>query len=327
MHALCVIASPENLLKMFAEEIEAIDFTALKARKDYFVCGMIIEKDGILFTSDPMFDLAVAFSKYTQKIQEKMLSRQQTQMADSYWFEAGSNCNNIKQAVDVYKAKHSDDLSSLKDLLNEGFVKGSKLIKELGWLEGTFDYLQFFDRESFSLEFLTDGKDGHYIIKVDTSKGKGGPSGRGPKEGVGTYESKTDTWTGKLESYGKMMSQMPRYEEPPELPFPPKLPDTDIEKEKVPLTDLYMVFSYKNLDDRFELIIRTDVKLNETKLNQISDKYKELLQKKETAIITIGSEAEFNKWQKNGGKVKIIFTTKQNDKFDDYRTDSFVIVY
>jgi len=146
------------------------------------------------------------------------------------WIEAQANAQTIKVAVDTYKAKNNGDISGLdspKGTLSQGFVPGSRLLKKLQISPYTF--MQSFDAEDFSLQFLTDGKDGEYILIVDAAGGSaGGISGRGPKKGVGTYDSLTGAWTGKMaglsvpniNTVNNPLGNM-QFVSPPQIPPPP----------------------------------------------------------------------------------------------------------
>lgn len=119
------------------------------------------------------------------------------------WSEPKTACGTIKAAVDTYRAKMSGDISGLdtpKGELAEGFVSGSQLLAKLRLHDLAFEGLQYFDSDDFVLEFVTDGKDGEYIITVDAAIGiNGGASGTGPSSGTGSYNSATGKWTGSLE--------------------------------------------------------------------------------------------------------------------------------
>jgi len=101
----------------------------------------------------------------------------------------------IKAAVDTYRAKMHGDISSLNEptgLLAEGFAPGSKLLEKLRIEDDAFAELEYWDPKDFTLEFVTDGKDGFYIIKTvpscDEAIENSGPI---------TYNSQTQKWTEK----------------------------------------------------------------------------------------------------------------------------------
>ena len=114
------------------------------------------------------------------------------------WKEAKIAVAAIRAAIDVYNAQKLGDLTGLKDMLADGFKQDSPLIKEIQMDDSDLKTLQYFDREDFSMEFINDGTDGEFLIKVDASKGKGGKSGEGPKKGTGSYNSAADEYSGML---------------------------------------------------------------------------------------------------------------------------------
>ena len=121
-------------------------------------------------------------------------------VVDSKWSEAKTAVCTIKSAVDTYRAKMAGDISRLdvpKGTLAEGFVSGSKLLEKLKLEHVSFKDFQYFDADDFTLEFINDGKDGLYIVKVKATEG-GGMSLNGPA-GSGSYNSKTSEWTGNLQ--------------------------------------------------------------------------------------------------------------------------------
>jgi len=115
---------------------------------------------------------------------------------EAIWSEAKVIVGEIRYGLDVYSARNDGDISDLN--VSDGFVQDSDLIEKLDLNFEMFTKIEYFDFDDFSVEFVTDGKDGKYIIKVDASNGSGGTTGEGPKEGIGSYNSKTGEWTGML---------------------------------------------------------------------------------------------------------------------------------
>ena len=84
----------------------------------------------------------------------------------------------------------------MKDYLNEGVYPGSRLLKEIRLDDSAFSRFYYFDEDDFSIQFINDGKDGLYIIKVKATEG-GGTSFDGPA-GTGSYNSQIGQFTGML---------------------------------------------------------------------------------------------------------------------------------
>ena len=145
------------------------------------------------------FDKIIEVTKKMTKGKPDLEKYKQQSLGE--WDEAKRIVNALNFVVFMYKDENKGDISGLDNppgTLKNGFANNSKLCQDLSFRYEVFESLKYFDVEDFSLEFVTDGKDGKYIIKVDASKGKGGKNGKGPTEGTGSYNSKTHEWSGKL---------------------------------------------------------------------------------------------------------------------------------
>ena len=124
-----------------------------------------------------------------------------TGLPDNYeWTEAKTVVGILKSSLDTLATKNDGDLSDLDEPngnLKEGFTLYTNLYEKLMIEPGAFENLHYFDADDFSIEFVNDGKDGYYIITVNSKKG-GGLTGTGPA-GSGSYNSQTNEWTGDLE--------------------------------------------------------------------------------------------------------------------------------
>ena len=113
---------------------------------------------------------------------------------DSKWTEGETAIGSIKSAVEVYAAKHSNNLSALPN--------GAATAGPTGWPElirlepGTITKLQYFNMGDFSLTTtVVAGPPRADTFTVTLNASGGGISGNGPTAGTMIFNSADGKWT------------------------------------------------------------------------------------------------------------------------------------